>query len=883
MTSQSPKTVYLKDYAPPSHLIDTAQLHVELGDDDAVVRAVLAVRRNPSAPDQQSPLVLHGSNRPLEALLVDGEPVGSNTYQLDNEQLTFFSLPESCTIETQTRLRPDLNTNLEGLYRSGENLCTQCEAEGFRRITWFLDRPDVLARYTTTIVADRARYPVLLSNGNPIARGMGESNRHWVTWEDPYPKPAYLFALVAGDLSCVEDEFTTRSGRKVNLQIYVEHHNADKCAHAMQSLQKAMRWDEERFGLEYDLDTYMVVAVDDFNMGAMENKGLNVFNSKYVLARPETATDGDFQGIESVVAHEYFHNWTGNRVTCRDWFQLSLKEGLTVFRDQEFSSDVGSRAVKRIQDVRLLRNNQFPEDAGPMAHSVRPDSYMEISNFYTATVYNKGAELIRMIQTMVGREAFRRGMDLYIRRFDGQAVTTEDFVQAMEEATGADLRQFRRWYSQAGTPEINARGSYDKATQSYTLALKQSCGPSPGQADKEPFHVPLSIGLLDRSGHEIPLYMAGERETGGKTTRVLHLRKAEQRFRFVGVPEPPAPSVARGFSAPVKLRMERPDDELTFLMAHDSDPVNRWDAGQELATRIMLDLIAEHHAGRPLKLKEHFAEVYGRILGDRALNPALASELLSLPSEIWLGQQTEPIHVDAIHRVRQFVRQGLAREHQAGFLDCYHRSRDPHPYSFSHSGAGRRALKNRCLSYLTELDEPSTLELAMKQFRDADNMTDVLAALECLANTDGPQREEGLAAFFARWQRDPLVLDKWFTIQAASRLPDTLARVESLTAHPAFEIRNPNRVLALIGAFCHGNQVRFHDSTGAGYRFLVDRVLELDSLNPQTAARLLGAMNRWRRFHGPHREKMRSQLERVIASPQLSHDTFEIASKALSG
>ncbi len=881
MPEKAPEPVHLKDYTPPDYLIDEVALHFELGEEFTRVRSQLSVRRNPERGQGAPPLVLDGQDLLLEGLSLDGRPLAPDRYTVDAERLTVAEVPAQFSLEVQTRIEPQNNTSLEGLYSSSGVFCTQCEAEGFRRITYFVDRPDVMARYTTTIVADRERYPVLLSNGNPVERGETEGNRHWVKWEDPFRKPSYLFALVAGDLACVQDTFVTRSGREIGLRIFVQKHNADKCEHAMQALKKAMRWDERTFGLECDLDVYMIVAVDDFNMGAMENKGLNVFNSKYVLARPDTATDMDYVNIESVIAHEYFHNWTGNRVTCRDWFQLSLKEGLTVFREQEFSADTFSRGLRRVQEVRLLRTHQFPEDAGPMAHPVRPESYIEISNFYTPTVYNKGAEVIRMIHTLLGREAFRRGMDLYFQRHDGQAVTTDDFVQAMQDASGVDLAQFRLWYAQAGTPELTARGGYDPRERAYTLSVRQFCPPTREQPHKKPLHIPLAVGLLDPDGGDVPLRLEGEPESAARRTRVLSVKEENAEFRFVDVPRPPVASLLRDFSAPVKLRVERPENELAFLLAHDSDPFNRWDAGQTYATGLMLRLISEHQAGRAIEPDPDFTRAVEHMLSAGETDRALVAEALTLPTETWLAEQMKVVDVEAIHHVRRFLRRHLAGALREEWLKAYEDNVSRGPYRFGPEDAGRRSLKNLALVHLVELEEPEMTARCVDQFRSADNMTDSMAALATLANHDCPEREEALADFHARWKDDTLVLDKWFTIQATSRLPDTLQRVRALMGHPAFHIRNPNKVRALIGAFCHANPVRFHDASGEGYRFLGDRVLELDPLNPQIAARLLGALNRWQRYDEHRQALMKAELERILAAPGLSRDTYEIASKAL--
>ncbi len=875
------RPIYLKNYQPPAYLVDTVELRFDLDEARTTVHSKLALRRNPAAAARDQTLVLHGRQLVLKHLRLDGRELGAERYRRDEETLCIEGVPEAFCLEVVTETSPLNNTSLEGLYTSGGNFCTQCEAQGFRKITYYPDRPDVMARFTTTIAASREKYPVLLSNGNLVEQGSLADGRHFAVWEDPFRKPSYLFALVAGDLVSIEDSFVTASGREVQLRIYVEARNRDKCAHAMRSLKKAMRWDEEAFGREYDLDIYMILAVDDFNMGAMENKGLNIFNSKYVLARPETATDADFQAIEGVIGHEYFHNWTGNRVTCRDWFQLSLKEGLTVFRDQQFSADMTSRAVKRIEDVRILRNAQFPEDAGPMAHPVRPDAYVEINNFYTSTVYNKGAEVIRMYHTLLGVEGFRRGMDLYFERFDGQAVTTDDFLQAMADANGADLEQFRLWYSQAGTPQLLVAGDYDPAARTYALSIRQSCPPTPGQAEKRPFHIPLAMGLLDGQGNDLPLQLAGESAPAAAATRVLELRRAEETFRFVNVPCPPVPSLLRGFSAPVKLQMDYSADELAFLMAHDSDEFNRWEAGQQLAVRLMLELIGDYQAGRPLALDSGFLEAFRLTLCDDRADPALLAQALTLPTETYLFEQMAVADPEAVHAVREFMRKTLAENLRREFTAVLKASRTSGLYSTDPAEVGRRSLKNLCLSYLMTLEDPDIVRWCREQFEQGENMTDVMAALHCLANSEAPERASALAGFYARWQQDPLVVDKWFTLQASSRRPDTLAEVKRLMDHPAFNIKNPNKVRALIGAFCQGNPARFHDAGGAGYAFLGDQVLAVNRLNPQVAARLLAPLTRWRRFDKERRQQMRAQLERLLQAADLSRDVYEVVSKSL--
>ncbi len=881
MRSDNANTIYLKDYRPPEYLIERVELRFELADEATEVTSRLTLRKNPASESVDPPLCLDGEGVELLALALDGRDLAADEYCFEENLLTIPQVPERCHLTSRVRIRPGENTTLEGLYQSGGMYCTQCEAEGFRHITFFADRPDVMAEFTTEIIADKDRYPVLLSNGNLIEEEALADGRHRVLWHDPFPKPCYLFALVAGDLRYQRDSYTTRSGRPVDLRIYVEPENIDKCDHAMRSLKHAMAWDEEHYGREYDLDIFMIVAVNDFNMGAMENKGLNIFNSKFVLARPDTATDQDFQHIEGVIAHEYFHNWTGNRITCRDWFQLSLKEGLTVFRDQEFSADMGSRGVKRIEDVRLLRSHQFAEDAGPMAHPVRPDSYMEINNFYTVTVYEKGAEVVRMQANLLGPDLYRKATDLYFERHDGQAVTTEDFVRCMEEAGGRDLSQFRHWYRLAGTPEVKAQGEYDAAAGCYRLDFTQHCPDTPGQSDKPPFHIPLGIALLSREGRELPLQLSGEPSAVGGT-RVLELTEAQQRFEFVGLGEPPVPSLLRGFSAPVKLRYDYSDQELMFLMARDSDDFNRWDAAQTLAQRTLLSLVERQQKGEPLSVEEGFVDAFALALNDRQADKALLTEVLSLPSESALGDQMAVVDVEAIHQVREWLKRQLAERLRDDLMQIHGENLDLSGYDIEHASMARRSLKNLALHYLMQLDDPELHNLAMRQFREADNMTDVMAALGSLVQVECPQREEALSAFEARWREDPLVMDKWFAVQAGSRLPGTLQRVKALMDHPAFSIRNPNKVRSLVGAFCSANPIGFHAADGSGYRFLTDQVLILDGLNPQIAARLLRIMSRWRRYDEPRQALMKAQFERVLAKPEVSRDLFEIASKSLA-
>jgi aminopeptidase N len=874
----TPRQVRLADYTPPAFLVDTVDLTFELDEAATKVTTRITLRRNPASTDRTAPLRLDGESVTLLRLACNGETLSANQYNLDNNALIIPDPPDSCTLTIEGRIAPDSNTELSGLYVSNHSYFTQCEAQGFRRITFFPDRPDVMARFTATIIADRARCPVMLSNGNPGAvQDLGDG-RHKITWTDPHPKPSYLFALVAGDLVAVRDSFTTRSGRHVDLGIWVRRGDEDRCAHAMRSLKTSMTWDEEVFGLEYDLDVFNIAAVSDFNMGAMENKGLNVFNTKYVLAKPETATDADYQGIETVIAHEYFHNWTGNRVTCRDWFQLSLKEGLTVFRDQEFSADQGSRAVKRIGDVRGLRAAQFREDAGPLAHPVQPASYIAIDNFYTATVYNKGAEVIRMMHTLLGKAAFRRGMDLYFARHDNQAVTIDDFVNAMQDASGIDLGRFRRWYHQAGTPELAITDAYDAATQCYTLTVTQRTPPTPGQPDKQPLVIPLAMGLLDSDGAALPLHLEGQ-PASRETTSVLLVTEAEQRFTFLDVPTAPTPSLLRGFSAPVKLSGLTPE-RLRFLAAHDTDPFVRWESGQQYATGLLLDLVAASRRGEPLQVDPALIEAMAATLALGDADPAFAAEALSLPSETFLADQMTVADVDAIHAVREHVRATIGTGLRDALHATYAQLTDSGAYQIDGGSIGRRALRNTCLAYLAVV--PEGVQLAKAQFDAGLNMTDVLAALAILSSIDCKEREAALATFHAAWHDDALVLDKWFAIQASSKLPGTLEAVRALSRHPDYDLRNPNRIRALVGSFAGGNPVRFHDASGGGYRFLADTIIALDPTNGQVAARMVSPLGQWRRVDTARQALMQMELRRILDVPNLTSNTFEMASKSLA-
>ena len=835
MREAQAKAVLLKDYTPPAFFIERVSLDVDIRADDALVKATLAVRRNPASKTKDAALVLDGDELELLSLLLNGE---GKKHQVTAENLTIPDAPDAFTLETVTRIVPQKNTKLEGLYATQSGFVTQCEAQGFRRITWFLDRPDNLAVYTVTVRADTKKYPVLLSNGNLVASG-----ENWATFEDPFPKPSYLFALVAADLEVITEKIKSKSGKDKTLSIYVEPGKLDQAGWSMDCLKRAIAWDEKRFDLELDLDEYKIVAVGDFNSGAMENKGLNIFNTKYVLARPDTATDTDYLNIDRVVAHEYFHNWTGDRVTCRDWFQLSLKEGLTVFRDQEYGADTYSRAVTRIQEVRGLRAGQFAEDAGPMAHPVRPQSYEEIRNFYTMTVYEKGAEVVRMQHTLLGEEKFQAGMKLYFKRHDGQAVTCDDFVQAMQDASGVDLAQFRRWYDVAGTPVLDCSGIFkDKV---FTLTVKQSMNP--------PFHIPLAVRIGD---HE----------------QVLSLKESEEKFEFEVKSGPkPIPSLLRGFSAPVILNYPYTEADLVHLLANDDDPFNRWEAAQRLATDIILK-----KGGKP---SVAFLDAIKLLLKEK--DPAFVAETLALPSETFLAEQMEVVDPDALHASRNALRRALASHFKSEFLDLYRSLKIAAPYSPDAASSGKRALRNLALSYLMELETGDVVALCYEQFGQSDNMTEQSAALTALANSTAPQGGIALDSFYGKWQDEPLIVDKWLAVQAGSRLPGALARVQELLVHPAFDLKVPNKVYSLIRVFA-ANHVRFHAADGAGYAFLADQVLALDKLNPSVAARIARGFDRWTRFDPDRKTKSKLQLERIRDAAGLSRDVAEIVGKALA-
>lgn len=874
-TAKPPAEIRLVDYTPPDFFINMVDLTFKLDPSATRVVSRLSICRNPAAASD-APLRLDGEAITLVMIARDGQALSADAYHQTSSGLIIPAMPDACMLELETLVSPLGNTELNGLYISGDSFFTQCEAQGFRRITYFLDRPDVMARYTVTIIADSRTCPVMLSNGNPGEVTDLENGCHRITWTDPHPKPCYLFALVAGDMASVKDQFVTSSGRRVALGIYVRHGDEDRCEHAMRSLKKAMRWDEEVFGLEYDLDVFNIAAVSDFNMGAMENKGLNIFNTKYVLARPETATDNDYQGIETVIAHEYFHNWTGNRVTCRDWFQLSLKEGLTVYRDQEFTADQGNPAVKRIGDVRVLRSTQFREDAGPFAHPVQPASYLTIDNFYTATVYNKGAEVIRMMATIIGRPAFRRGMDLYFARHDNQAVTIDDFVQAMQDASGVDLQCFKLWYHQAGTPEVSAEGTYDPLSRRYTLMVRQQTRPTPGQSVKFPLMVPIAMDLLDANGQSLGTQLAGEKEaTSG--TRVLLATEAENRFEFIGVETSPVPSLLRGFSAPVRLS-GLSLEQLHFLAARDIDAFVKWDSGQQFAMSALLEMTQTIQSGGQPVVPSALIEVVASALDQE---PAFAAITMSLPTESAIADRMEVVDPDAIHAARQKAVAEIGRTLRNRLLATYQAVADPGPYTIDGTAIGRRSLRNACLGYLVSRGDAEAIALAKMQFDNANNMTNILAALSLLSDVECPEREYALAVFYQAWRSDPLVLDKWFGIQALSSLPRTVEVVQTLQEHPDFDLRNPNRVRALIGSFA-ANQVRFHDPSGGGYRLYADNILALDGRNPQAAARMVSPLGQWRRFDSVRQMAMRAELQRILDRHPLSRNTFEMVSKNLA-
>lgn len=876
---QEPQTTYLKDYQVPPYLVDEVNLIIDLFDDYATVKSHLRVRHNRHSLDKTKSFKLNGEDLTLEEIRLNGERLAPSQYELIDHYLVLHQVPDNFELDIKTKIYPQKNTALSGLYRSQNTFCTQCEAEGFRHITYFPDHPDILARYSTTISADESRYPYLLSNGNIIGMGKLEGGRHWVKWEDPFNKPCYLFALVAGDFDLLEDKFVTQSGRDVQLKIYVEKGYVKQAHHAMYSLKEAMRWDEKAYGREYDLDVYMIVAIGDFNMGAMENKGLNIFNTHFVLAQPETATDDDYIHILAVIGHEYFHNWSGNRVTCRDWFQLSLKEGLTIFREQSFTEDRLSPAVMRIREVNYLRVSQFPEDAGPLAHPVCPDSYIEINNFYTATIYNKGSEVLRMMQTILGKPLFRKGMDLYFARHDGQAVTIEDYVKTMEDVSGIDLKQFRLWYKQSGTPVVSVKDEYDEKQKTYALTLTQSIPPTPGQPTKSAMHIPVRMGLLDKSGKEMKLYLNNE---APETEKVLALTQSSQTFLFKNVESRPIPSLFRNFSAPIKLQYDYSDEALNVLFEQDKDSFNRWEAGQIYALRILLKLISDHQSGKALQLPPGLVAMFQHILQNDKQDNLLLAEMLCLPTEKYIGEQMEVVDVDAIHHVREFAVCEIAKKLKNIFMSTYQQFHNPSkPYEFDLTEIAKRQLKNICFSYLLKL--PENAELGWKQFEAAltSNMTDTLIALNSLNNLDSPLRQKALDLFYETWKHDALVVDKWFAIQAGSILPGTIQQIKKLVKHEAFDIKNPNKVYALIGTFGFRNPIHFHARNGEGYVFLREFVQDLDTLNPQVTGRMVNPLTTWKRYDKDRQQLMREQLNILLSGNKISKDLYEIVTKSI--
>lgn len=879
MKKGNPKAIYLKDYQAPEYLIHKVNLRFDLQDKKTLVHADLEIEQNSLCPLADT-LILHGEQLKLLTLSMNGELLPADRYTVGEESLIIPVTAKKFNLQTTVEIDPANNTALEGLYFSSGNYCTQCEAEGFRKITYYLDRPDVLAEFFVRIEADSKRYPVLLSNGNKVDQGKLSESRHFVQWHDPFPKPSYLFALVAGDLACQKNSFTTKSGKQVSLEIYTEEHNAHKCEHALASLQKAMRWDEQTYGLEYDLETYMIVAVDDFNMGAMENKGLNIFNSKYVLAIPETATDFDYMGIEAVIAHEYFHNWTGNRVTCRDWFQLSLKEGLTVFRDQEFTSDVTSRPVKRIQDVRSLRTYQFAEDAGPMAHPVRPASFVEINNFYTLTVYEKGAEVVRMYQTLMGKQGFAKGLQNYLQKFDGQAVTTDDFATAMAEANQFELGNFIHWYSQAGTPTLHVQSHWDEAANEYTLSVRQEQATAVNQISVQPVLVPLKMSLLNMQGKAMPLQLKGHVQEVLESM-TLHVREEQQDFVFSGISEPVIPSLLQDFSAPVKLQYDYSNQDYIFLIGNDVDLFNRWEAGQQFAQTWLLAAVEAIQNNQPLPELAGYSQALRSILEGPQLEAAFIAEMLILPSELFLAECIQPVDVDAISQARRALQKIVAQDLEELLFARCQANESISIYDYNADDMGTRRLASVALMYLNLLNKNEYIQFAQQQYQRANNMTDKIAVLEAINDSNLDLRAELMQEFADTWQHEPLVMNKWLSLQARSRREGAVTMVESLLTHPCFSIKNPNNVYALVGGFASANPTAFHAKDGSGYEFLTRRVIQLNAINPQVAARMVKPLIHWKKFDQQRQALMRASLQKILTVAELSKDVYEIVEKSL--
>lgn len=878
MKDAPPKTTFLKDYTKFSHTVSTIDLVFELDDEHTKVTALTKFQRDKTAEVDGNQLRLNGEELKLLSIKLNGKSLQKKDYSIDDTGLTIYDTPDAFELEVVTEVNPLSNTSLDGLYKSGDLFCTQNEPEGFRRITYFPDRPDVMAKYTTKIIADKKKYPILLSNGNRLDSGDSEKGKHWVLWEDPFLKPCYLYALVAGDLGSIEDSFTTRSGRVIALKIYCDKGNEGKCHHAMRSLKKSMQWDEDVFGLEYDLDIFMIVAVDAFNFGAMENKGLNIFNTSCVLADEKSATDDNFTRVEGVVAHEYFHNWTGNRVTCRDWFQLTLKEGLTVFRDQEFSSDMNSRPVKRIEDVIALRTGQFAEDAGPTSHPIKPKSYIEINNFYTTTIYNKGAEIIRMIQTLIGKKAFVKGIETYFSLFDGQAVTTEDFLVAMEKASGMDLKPFMKWYHQSGTPELEISFEYDEVKKEFVLDIRQINKATADQKNKESLYFPLRIGLIGANGQDLPVVSEQAKESDQGA--IIIISKDHERFVFKNVTSKPVPSINRGFSAPVVIKAPYTQEEKIFLMRNDSDSFNRWDSAQELSTALMLEQVKRSKEGKEIEVDKDFIEAFGVILNDTTLDRSLKAWMLSLPTEGDLGQRQEIISIDHNYKVREFFYDTLAERYFDTFVELYHTLAEDHEFSLDSEAMGRRSLKNLCLRYAGRSKNEKAIEMCFDQFLHATNMTDEFSALTVLANQTCPQREQAIKLFYDKWKSDTLVMCKWLSVQAGAKLDGALVRVTALMKDPVFNRKIPNLVRALYGSFVE-NHRHFHQRDGAGYDFIAQRVLELDKINPHVAARIAGGFKKYKKLDHARQESMKHAIEIILDNKALSPHVYEIVSKCM--
>jgi aminopeptidase N len=877
MRDAQPESIYLKDYQPPYFVIEQTHLRFNLFEDHAQVDSRLVVRRNRQQHENfEGPLVLVGQQLELLAIAIDGSRLTDNEYVLENDSLTIHNVSDSFELVISTRTEPQNNTELEGLYKSGGMFCTQCEAEGFRRITYYLDRPDVMSIFTTEIIAEKSKYPVLLSNGNAVAHRELEGGRHSVSWHDPHRKPCYLFALVAGDLMVKEDSFTTMNGRKVELKIFVEPQNIDKTDYAMDALKRSMTWDEEKYGREYDLDIFMIVAVDDFNMGAMENKGLNIFNSSCVLANPQTATDVSYQRIEAIVAHEYFHNWSGNRVTCRDWFQLSLKEGFTVYRDSQFTADMNSAAVKRIEDASIMRTVQFAEDAGPMAHPVQPDSYMEISNFYTVTIYEKGSEIVGMIHKLLGDNGFRKGSDLYFDRHDGQAVTINEFVSAMEDANNFSLTQFKRWYKAAGTPVVEVESYYDTVAKTYSLTFKQSC--------EEPFLIPIELGLIGRNGQELNVTLAPGliNKRGAYEQGIFKLTEKEQVLVFADVKEEPVPSLLRDFSAPIKLNYDFSRDQLLFLMQHDRDGFNRWDAGQNLALDVIYQVMQQLAEGNKPEVDVRLITAYRNVLKRDDIDDAMLAKMLLLPSVSYIAETQTVIDIQAINKARSHVLSVLAGALAKDLAALYQKLNIQRDYLPEPKQMAQRGLKNAALSYLLKTDNKEYCDLAIAQFENSDNMTDSMAALASVVNSKHKsQAEVALASFYQKWQAEPLVVNQWLAVQAGSAEYGTIDNINKLLEHESFDIKNPNKVRSVIGAFAGQSLINFHAPDGAGYQLLADKIILLNRLNPQIASRLVSPLSKWSRYVDSQAQQMKLQLQRIMAEEDLSKDVYEVVSKSL--